>query len=65
MVEIPIPFRTSFPGELLTVKIDIDGDGVADGVYLSEESYRRLMEWEAINRAEYADVVVIAEANNR
>ena len=45
------------------VKIDITGDGVADGVYVSEEALRRILEWEAANRAEYADVVAIAESD--
>ena len=63
-VEIPIPERTLFPGELLTVKIDVTGDGVADGIYLSADALRDILSWEAENRREWADFVAIIEAEN-
>lgn len=63
-VEIPIPDRTPFPGDLFSQKVDVSGDGEADGVYLSEDSLRAVLKWEATNRQEYADVVAIAEANS-
>ena len=62
-VEIPIPERTLFPGELLTVKIDVTGGGEADGVYLSADALRELLSWEAENRREWADFVAIVEAD--
>ena len=48
-------------GHLLTQKIDIDGDGLADGVYLSQEALRSLLEWEAEDRRAFDDALVLSE----
>ena len=63
-VEIPIPERTLFPGHLFDQKVDINGDGEADGVYLSENDFSQFLGWEAENRREWDDFVVIVEAEN-
>ena len=63
-VEIPIPERTLFPGHLFDQKVDITGDGKADGVYLSKISFQQFLEWEVENRREWADFVAIVEAEN-
>ena len=51
--------RTSFPGELFNLKVDIDGDGEADGIYITEEAFKKILIWEATNRQEYADCIAI------
>lgn len=63
-VEIPVPERTLFPGHLFDQKVDISGDGEADGVYLSTDALRDILFWEAENRREWADIVAIVEADS-
>lgn len=58
---IPPQQRPPFP-ELLLNKVDIDGDGNADGVYLSTKELRTLLEWEAEERIAFENNVSIIES---
>jgi hypothetical protein len=50
-----------FPSRLFRVEADLDGDGIADGVFVSTEELRDFAEWKAEVEKAFADNIAIGE----